>query len=203
MPRTSEQNQAIKDKRRARIIKSAIRVFASYGYDQSAIDDITKDANCSHGLFYHYFDNKAVILEAIVDENIRGDDLLPPCRQALAEGGMKGVKTLLDYLNKAYPGTSVHVATGYLAVTLSNIETLPKSLKKTAAEIDVQATLRKLIGDAQKEKKAIAGEPSEIAQGIYNIILANFRNLLINGKTASVVSSDVLYNMVLLGERED
>lgn len=203
MPRTSEQNQAIKDKRRSRIIKSAIKVFAELGYDNVAVDDITKVANCSHGLFYHYFENLDTILQAIVDEYIREEDLFLPCHTALAEGGVKGLKTLLGHLDKSYVGTSIRVSAGYLAVTLPAIESLPKSLKKVAAENNIPETLAKLIEQGQKEKKVIAGDPAEIARGINYILVDNFKNVFIRGKNAPIVSSDVMINMLLLGERED
>jgi AcrR family transcriptional regulator len=58
MPKTPEQNQQIKDERRANILNTALRLFALYGYDSIVINDITREANCSHGLFYHYFKNK-------------------------------------------------------------------------------------------------------------------------------------------------
>lgn len=203
MPRSTEQNQAIKDKRRARIIKAAIRVFAESGYDNVAVDEITKAADCSHGLFYHYFENKSVILETIVEENIKEGGFLPPCHQAQIEGGIKGIRAILSHIADSYTGTIPHIATGYIAATLSQYESLPKSLKKTAAEYDIRLTLAKLIKQGQAEKKVIAGDPDEIAKGAFYIIESNFRNLLEKGKNASIVSTDVIYNMLLLGERED
>ena len=58
MPKTPEQNQQIKDERRANILNTALRLFALYGYDLIVIIDITREANCSHGLFFLYFKNK-------------------------------------------------------------------------------------------------------------------------------------------------
>ena len=40
------------------ILKSALKVFCEKGYSGAKIDDITKKAKCSHGLFYHYFPTK-------------------------------------------------------------------------------------------------------------------------------------------------
>ena len=44
MPRTPAQNQTIKDRRRSKLILFALKAFAEYGYDHTAIDDITRPA---------------------------------------------------------------------------------------------------------------------------------------------------------------
>lgn len=69
MPKTREQNQEIKDERRAKIVHVALRLFSVNGYDAVTINDITAKAACSHGLFYHYFDSKAEIFKAIIEES--------------------------------------------------------------------------------------------------------------------------------------
>ena len=66
MPRTPAQNKAIKDKRKKRLLEIALKTFAYKGYDDVTIDDITKTARCSHGLFYHYFSSKQDIFEEVV-----------------------------------------------------------------------------------------------------------------------------------------
>lgn len=58
MPRSKEDYQDIQEQRKAMLLESALRLFALYGYDSISIDDITKGAKCSHGLFYHYFKSK-------------------------------------------------------------------------------------------------------------------------------------------------
>ena len=65
MPRTAEQNNAIKDKRREKILQSSLRVFANANYDKVAIDDINKASHCSHGLFYHYFVSKEAVFRYV------------------------------------------------------------------------------------------------------------------------------------------
>ena len=203
MPRSSEQNQAIKDKRRVHIVKAAIKVFAENGYDDVAIDDITKAADCSHGLFYHYFKNKEEILTAIVNENIRGGGMLPPCHEANERGGINGIKIICDYLSNCYVGTSGHISTGLVAISFPRYEDLPRALRKIGSDNDLENTLVNLIERGQKEHKIIAGDPREIARGALYIIHSNFNTLLRDGRNAPIVSSDVLYNMLLLGERED
>ncbi len=44
------------------LLQAALKVFASNGYHGSSVSDITKEANVSKALFYHYFDSKNELL---------------------------------------------------------------------------------------------------------------------------------------------
>lgn len=67
MPKTREQNEEIKNKRIKTILETALYFFAFEGYQAIKIDDITKKAKCSHGLFYHYFQTKDELFQATMD----------------------------------------------------------------------------------------------------------------------------------------
>lgn len=58
MPRNKKDFKEIQEQRKNTILNSALHLFAIRGYDSVSIDDITKSAKCSHGLFYHYFSSK-------------------------------------------------------------------------------------------------------------------------------------------------
>jgi len=54
--------------KRERLIRAAIQVFASKGYPQRTIADISRRAKVSYGLAYTYFKNKEDILFTIFSE---------------------------------------------------------------------------------------------------------------------------------------
>ena len=56
------------DKRRV-ILDAAVRVFASKGYHTSRVGDIAEEAGIAHGLLYHYFSSKELVLETIFRES--------------------------------------------------------------------------------------------------------------------------------------
>ena len=88
MPRSPEDNQQLKDARRIEILRAASRVFAKKGFVAAKISDIAREAGLSHGLVYHYFENKDAVFAAILE------DKLERMRSAMAE-------------DAALPGTSV------------------------------------------------------------------------------------------------
>jgi AcrR family transcriptional regulator len=61
-PRT---DRGIQTRRRLR--DAARRTFAERGYAAARVADIVTDAGVSHGTFYTYFENKAAVLDALID----------------------------------------------------------------------------------------------------------------------------------------
>lgn len=51
-----------------RLREAAREVFAAHGFAAARVEDIVADAGVSHGTFYTYYENKAAILDALVDE---------------------------------------------------------------------------------------------------------------------------------------
>ena len=60
----------IKKIKKSEIQKSALGLFGENGYFQTSISDISKKANISKGLFYHYYTSKEELFEEIVIESI-------------------------------------------------------------------------------------------------------------------------------------
>lgn len=65
MPKNKILCDKQKEARKQKIVECALKVFCDKGYDGSTINDIVKKAKCSHGLFYHYFENKKAIFDAV------------------------------------------------------------------------------------------------------------------------------------------
>lgn len=72
MPRTLDP--AAHAIRRDAFIGAAERLIRSKGYEQLSIQEILDELGASKGAFYHYFDSKAALLEAVVDH--MADDAL-------------------------------------------------------------------------------------------------------------------------------
>jgi AcrR family transcriptional regulator len=74
MPRTSAENNRIRQVTREQILKTALSLFCDKGYYATSIEEIAKLAQISKGLLYHYFKSKAEVLAALVD--LRIDEVL-------------------------------------------------------------------------------------------------------------------------------
>jgi AcrR family transcriptional regulator len=58
------------EERKHDLIDAAEQLFATKGYDQTAISDIVKEVNVAQGTFYYHFKSKADILEAVVNKSV-------------------------------------------------------------------------------------------------------------------------------------
>lgn len=103
MPRTEEQFEEIRQKRRQEIMETALELFAEQGYHNTSISKIAKAAGVSKGLLYNYFESKEALLDAIIfgaaaessevfDENIFA--AIPPKKrlELIIEGSFMMVK---------------------------------------------------------------------------------------------------------------
>ena len=68
MPRTKEQNEAIRVEKQQLIMGAALKLFAEKGYDATSIDKIAKEAGISKGLLYSYFKSKEELLQVLITD---------------------------------------------------------------------------------------------------------------------------------------
>ncbi len=58
--------------RRDEFVDATQRLMQTRGFDQISVQDLLDDLGASKGAFYHYFDSKAALLEAVVDRIVDG-----------------------------------------------------------------------------------------------------------------------------------
>jgi AcrR family transcriptional regulator len=97
MPKKDENLLKLKDGRKQEIIVSALKVFCEKGYDGATINDITKKCKCSHGLFYHYFDSKKAIFDAVIES--RGKSMMDFLDEVLKDNSnyLEKLRLLTEY----------------------------------------------------------------------------------------------------------
>lgn len=97
MPKTKTQLNALKETRKQEIVECALKVFCEKGYDGATINDIVKKAKCSHGLFYHYFESKKAIFDAV--STARGKFIMDFLDEVLLEkiNYVEKLKKLTEY----------------------------------------------------------------------------------------------------------
>ncbi len=194
MPRTAEQNQAIKDKRRNKLLSYALKAFAANGYDHTAIDDITKPSKCSHGLFYHYFESKEVVFRALIEDVILPEGTFP-IKEALELGGTEGLRLLSKFASDLGNGGLKAVAISEIVVDLPGATGLDEFGSEFAASHDLGKALVALIGQAQSEGKGANGDPKELASAFIDLFLASCAK--IKAKNGGLYSESLYLGLLL------
>jgi len=196
MPRTPSQNKIIRDARRAKLLSHALRVFAVRGYDDATIDDITKAAKCSHGLFYHYFKSKPIVFRAVLDEIILKSSSLPPVKEALDAGGIQGIRVFGNYAERVMKASEKDYYVLRIVSSADEQETLSAEDRKAMDAYNPVPALVTMVKEGQQADAVISGDPDEIALAFRDMIIEGIRRKGKEGARAKVVSSDVLVNML-------
>lgn len=193
MPRTAEQNQAIKDKRRSKLLSYALKAFAANGYDHTAIDDITKPSKCSHGLFYHYFESKEVVFRSLIEDVIVPEGTFP-IAEALELGGIEGLGLLFRFASSLGERGNRGIAIAKIVIDLNDATDLDEFGAQFAATHNLRGALETLVAQGQEQGKVIEGEPKEIAQAIIDLLLASFERL--KEKAGGLYSEELLLRFI-------
>jgi AcrR family transcriptional regulator len=56
---------AVRDVRRDAFVDAAMRLIQLKGYEQTTVQDVLDELDASRGAFYHYFDSKGALLDAV------------------------------------------------------------------------------------------------------------------------------------------
>jgi len=95
VPRTV--NPATHASRREEFIEAGQRLIQTRGYDQFSIEELLTEVGASKGAFYHYFDSKTALLEAIVDRFV--ELALPVIGKIVDDGSLKALDKFHAYFS--------------------------------------------------------------------------------------------------------
>lgn len=168
-PRSSEQNQAIRQDRQRQLMATAVELFARNGYDNTGTEAIARAAGMSHGALFTYFPTKEALFRAAVAtplaptvkliEELLGSQTSPPARvRALA-------RIILTSFAQEEP---------YLAL-IQYVMRLRLRFSELSAEIGefidaVLTLLERVIQEGQEQRVFLPGDAREMAFYFYALI---------------------------------
>jgi len=89
------------DMRRGELLAAAERLFYTKGYEKTSVQDILDAANLSKGGFYHHFDSKLAVLEAICEARARA------CGETAERAAAEAAGTAADKLNAVFHDSAI------------------------------------------------------------------------------------------------
>jgi TetR/AcrR family transcriptional regulator len=194
MPRSKEQNEVIRDRRRNKILDKSLMLFSVYGFDSISVDDITEATNCSHGLFYHYFLSKEDVFNALIKlKEKQYRNYLFPKEAALTAGGAKGLKIICDYCERTIEADERVLYFARLSTTRHyNVS----NYNETLLGEDLYPYLISLIRQGQGEGNVRPGDPDEIASEFVDFCNGAIQRRFYQGKeNYIVVHSDSIFRI--------
>lgn len=162
MPRSSEQNQRLKQERREQIMQAALKVFARKGLAATKISDIAAACDLSYGLIYHYFHDKDELYFALVERALQGALQLTAAARTGPEPAWERLRTLCADMIAGF-----RASPEYFQIILQALlsEQPPSAVYTLAARYGEQvlANLTTLIRQAQDEGQVVLIDASELA----------------------------------------
>jgi AcrR family transcriptional regulator len=97
MPRTVKQEDYTA--KRNQILDAVLRLIYTKGYERMTIQDILNELQISKGAFYHYFDSKAALLEALIER--MGQEALQLLNPIVHDRHLPALEKLQRYFDTA------------------------------------------------------------------------------------------------------
>lgn len=181
MPRTAAQNEAIRDRRKDKIIQRSVGLFATKGFDEITIDDISKVSHCAHGLFYHYFDAKEDLYNAIITFfETKYSTLSIHCDDLEQGKGIEGIQKLLQQYLALLKSSDTIVYYSRLALIK---ERKAKTAEKPLLGDDLEKEILLLIKKGQADGSIRRGDPEDMTRLVLDVLVAETERRLDLGIT--------------------
>ncbi len=169
MPRTAAQNEAIRDKRKDKIINKTLKLFATKGFDSITIDDISKASNCAHGLFYHYFEVKEDLYNSIVSQyETKYSDKLLNFDELEKLPAYEAIKNIICFYHNVLRENDLLVYYSRLSLTMFY---QTRTATKAISGVNMYDELLMLVKKGQEEGSIKKANPDDIVKILLSVFL--------------------------------
>jgi len=174
------------NKTKRRIFKTAIKLFAEKGYENTGIEEITAVAGVAKGSLYYHFETKEELFDLLLEEGIKllNNSIEIKCRHCInALDKLKAIikvqiKTLIRYEE-------------FVTVVINNtLGETPRTKKCQKAVDNYIEKIKEVIKEGIEEGIFYSGDIEGIAFGIFGV---NFSSLLYRIKQKRKVTEEEIY----------
>ena len=158
--------------RRDQIIEAAEKLFYEKGYEQTSVQDVLDALSLSKGGFYHYFESKIELLEAVCRRQSTRDAEEMTAAVSQKEGALEKLNTLFQCCGLLRRGhmdfAALMLRVGYQGGSLQLRACLREGLMETALPL-----MREIIHEGMAENVFFTRFPDDIGE----LILQLFANI--------------------------
>jgi AcrR family transcriptional regulator len=171
--------------RRNEILDAALRFIYSKGYEQMTIKDILDDLHISKGAFYHYFDSKDAVLEAVVTRLM--DEVEPLLLATVQDQSLSALEKLHRYFDTAarWKSTKKDLMLALMRIWYADENAIVRHKMFNATLERITPLLTEIIRQGVREGVFNTAYPEYV--GLVNVYLLQglsdtFVNLLLSGE---------------------
>jgi AcrR family transcriptional regulator len=172
MPRTSEENDRIRQATKEKIRVAAMQLFTKQGYYATSISDIAKQAGISKGLLYNYYKGKEELLSEMVE--VRIGEVVEVMTEAVSlETPSEQLKYIVNgAIDNIHKNPEVHRFYLHLQTQPEADEELIKYshliIEENTRQFELQCNIFERMGEKEPRKRSLYF--SSVLQGIMLMI---------------------------------
>jgi AcrR family transcriptional regulator len=191
-------NPAAQAIRRAAFVDAAQRLIACTGYEQMSIQDVLAATDSSRGAFYHYFDSKVALLEAVVERMVV--EATANVERIWAEPDLSALAKLSQLFSDiaAYKQERQDLVRGFLQVWLSNDNVLVRDKLRRLTVVRLTPLLAPIIRQGHAEGTFSVSSADEAARVLVSLLvgLNELAGELFLARQANTVTLDAVQHTV-------
>jgi AcrR family transcriptional regulator len=156
--------------RREAFIDAALRLIQAKGYEQMSVQDVLDQLEASRGAFYHYFDSKASLLEAVLERMT--DVVLAGFAPLVDDPAVPA----LEKLERLFTGIAhwknqrKELMTQLLHVWLSDDNAIVREKFRRAMVVRMVPVLGKIIRQGKDEGTFAVTSPEDAARSVWSLM---------------------------------
>ncbi|MGH2466601.1 MAG: TetR/AcrR family transcriptional regulator [Candidatus Limnocylindrales bacterium] len=168
MPRTLDP--AAHAVRRDAFVDAAERLIDTKGYQQLSVQEVLDALGASKGAFYHYFDSKAALLEAVVDR--MADDALETVASLVADPNVPALAKLQGVFGgiARFKADRRELVLAVLDVWLSDDNAIVREKLRRIVVTRMVPVLAAILRQGAAEGMAPASTPEDTARVVASLI---------------------------------
>jgi AcrR family transcriptional regulator len=166
-------NPAAHAVRRDAFIDVAERLIQLKGYEQLSIGELLDELDASKGAFYHYFDSKAALLEAVIGRMV--DAGIAAVTPVLTDRELSAIERLNGLFAgiATFKGERTELVRAVIEVWLADENAVVREKFRKGIMPRLRPLLARIIEQGQAEGTVVAGSPIDIARVLVSFIQAN------------------------------
>ena len=159
------------DTRRSELLAAAERLFYTKGYEKTSVQDILDATNLSKGGFYHHFDSKLAVLEAICEARAKA------CGEMAERAALETEGTAADKLNAVFHDSAIFSGgnQGFISLMIQvayreDGALMRERMKQRQLE-SMQGVLQSILSEGMKRQEFFVTDAEGTAQLLLRLYL--------------------------------
>jgi len=153
-------------------VDAAQGLIQAKGYEQMSVQDVLDALDASRGAFYHYFDSKTALLEAVIDQQV--DGALASVQPLLADPKLSAIAKLAGVFGgiTSWKNARRELLLGLLETWLADDNAIVREKLRREVTQRLTPLIAEVVVQGVTEETFSADSPAHAAQVFVSLLLA-------------------------------